>query len=109
MSKCEVGGVKYVLKAQDGCDGCAGSSNTELCISLDDCYEPVSSIWVEDETAESRDTRIAVMLAVANNAIYFDDASDFETALYRICVLAGMDQDDIGKQHIDDKESGVPA
>jgi len=39
----------------------------------------------------------------ANNALYFDDNSDYATALWQICSLLGMDEDDIGEKFIEDK------
>ena len=39
---------------------------------------------------------------VANNAIYFDDSSDYETALYEVCQCLRPDcEDEHGKEYIE--------
>lgn len=38
---------------------------------------------------------------IANNAIYFDDNSDYETALYEVCMALYPEKvDEIGKRYI---------
>ena len=44
--------------------------------------------------------RTADMTRVANNVIYFDDNSDYRSALLEVCKLGGMDIDDIGVRYI---------
>ena len=43
--------------------------------------------------------------AIANNAIYFDDNSDYLTALYQICKCLNPDitEDDVGKKYVDEE------
>ncbi|MFR0781196.1 MAG: hypothetical protein ACLSH8_16545 [Zhenhengia sp.] len=43
--------------------------------------------------------------AIANNAIYFDDGSDYLTALYAICKLLNpqVNNDQIGSSFIDNE------
>ena len=39
--------------------------------------------------------------AIANNAIYFDDNSDYETALYEVCMVLYPERvDEIGSKYI---------
>ena len=38
---------------------------------------------------------------IANNAIFFDDKSDYRSALLEICVTCGMDVDEIGSKYIE--------
>ncbi len=38
---------------------------------------------------------------IANNAIFFDDKSDYRSALLEICVTCGMDVDEIGIKYIE--------
>lgn len=42
--------------------------------------------------------------AIANNAIYFSDSSDYESALYQICktLKPDIDEEDIGVDYIED-------
>ena len=47
------------------------------------------------------DPLVAELVRVANNAIYFDDSSDFKSALWEICQLGGIDMDAIGAEFIE--------
>lgn len=44
--------------------------------------------------------------AVANNAIYFDDNSDYRTALYEVCKILNPDTGDdlIGSRYIEEED-----
>lgn len=50
------------------------------------------------------DDKLEQAFAVANNAIYFDDSSDYGTTLYEICQILKpeMNEHDIGTKYIDD-------
>ena len=37
------------------------------------------------------------IIEIANNAIYFNDSSDYLTALWEICMEDGMEEDEVGK------------
>lgn len=41
--------------------------------------------------------------AIANNAIYFDDNSDYYTALYEIAELLNLNGEDIGDRYIEEE------
>lgn len=41
-------------------------------------------------------------LMIANNAIYFDDNSDYSTALYQVCSALGMAEKPVSVQIIQD-------
>ena len=43
---------------------------------------------------------------IANNAIFFDDKSDYRSALLEICVTCGMDVDEIGSKYIEPNAAG---
>jgi hypothetical protein len=42
------------------------------------------------------------VIRVANNALYFDDNSDYGSALWEVCELLGMDKDAIGADFIEE-------
>jgi hypothetical protein len=43
--------------------------------------------------------------AIANNALYFNDNSDYQTALYQVCEALGMDpEEEAGKDYIEEDE-----
>ena len=46
----------------------------------------------------------AKAFAIANNSIYFDDRSDYKTALYEVCKILKPDisDDEIGSKFIDE-------
>ena len=44
---------------------------------------------------------LAEIKALANNAIYFDDGSDYRSTLWEICNKSGMDDDSIGVKMIE--------
>jgi hypothetical protein len=48
------------------------------------------------------DSKIKKAYAIANNAIYFDDNSDYETALYEVCMALcpEIDTNEIGTSYI---------
>ncbi|MDF2503870.1 MAG: hypothetical protein K0R06_1361 [Clostridium sp.] len=50
------------------------------------------------------DDKLEKAFAVANNVIYFDDSSDYGTALYEICQILKPEIDayDIGKKYIEE-------
>ena len=56
------------------------------------------------ETAESAvrsDDLLGSVTEIANNAIYFDDNSDYRSALWDICSKLGMADNDIGAKFIE--------
>jgi len=63
---------------------------------------------LESEGRESMiqalDWRDEKIKAIANNAIYFDDSSDYRSALYDICKELQMCDGDIGVSFIEEKE-----
>ena len=44
------------------------------------------------------------LVEMANNALYFDDSSDYQAALWDICRFGGMDDEQIGR-HLIPKDS----
>lgn len=50
-------------------------------------------------------TNIEKAYAIANNAIYFSDNADYETALYQVCkaLKPSVDDEDIGKEFIEEE------
>jgi ABC-type nitrate/sulfonate/bicarbonate transport system substrate-binding protein len=46
----------------------------------------------------------AEIIKIANNALYFDDSSDYSCALQEICRKCGMDFDDVGEKYIPDSD-----
>lgn len=48
------------------------------------------------------DKKIEIAYAIANNAIYFDDNSDYLTALIEVCMTLKPDEaENIGTEYID--------
>ena len=44
---------------------------------------------------------------IANNVIYFDDNSDYKTALYEICDVIKPDDETVGNEYIEDEKGGI--
>jgi len=57
---------------------------------------PINQKSKDDLLAEVEEAK-----AIANNAIYFDDKSDYRSALLEICHILGMDYDNIGVEFIE--------
>lgn len=49
----------------------------------------------------------AEIIKIANNALYFDDSSDYSCALHMICRECGMNIDVIGEKYIPDSDKIV--
>lgn len=49
------------------------------------------------------DDKLKKAFAIANNAIYFDDRSDYLTALYEIAELLNDEGVEVGKKYIDEE------
>jgi hypothetical protein len=61
----------------------------------------------EEEAVEKLNRRAPsaveqAVIRVANNALYFDDNSDYGSALWEVCELLGMDKDAIGADFIEE-------
>ena len=57
---------------------------------------------------ESTQDRLNKIFAIANNAIYFGDSSDYRTALYEVCSEAKPEVVEyIGKKYIDEEAQQV--
>ena len=54
--------------------------------------------------SEKRTIREEKCLKIANNVLYFDDSSDYCTALWEICAVLGMDDDIAGEKFMEDEE-----
>ena len=48
--------------------------------------------------------KINKMYEIANNAIYFNDSSDYLSALYEVCMVIAEDEDKIGEEFIGEDE-----
>lgn len=46
--------------------------------------------------------KIKKAFAIANNAIYFDDNSDYYTALFEIAELLNLENEEIGEKYIEE-------
>ncbi len=66
----------------------------ELQIKLSDCER-----WLKE-----KDNKFNKIFAIANNAIYFRDNSDYLTSLYEICNVIKPDDETIGEVFIEELE-----
>jgi hypothetical protein len=44
---------------------------------------------------------LASISAIANNALYFNDSSDYRAALHEICIRCGMKYEAIGDRYLE--------
>lgn len=63
--------------------------------------------WRADQVRGMRQ-RIQKALATANNALFFNDSSNYRTALWDICLACGMDEISIGAEYIEHKAAEQP-
>lgn len=49
-------------------------------------------------------TNIEKAFAIANNAIYFNDRSDYRSALWEVCEILNAEKIEIGEKYIETKE-----
>ena len=50
---------------------------------------------------EISNNKLDKIFLIANNAIYFQDNSDYLTALYEICAVINPDDENIGQKFIE--------
>jgi hypothetical protein len=55
----------------------------------------------ESESMVQMNDQLKTAIKIANNALYFNDSSDYKSALYDICLTCGMEEDAIGEKYIE--------
>jgi hypothetical protein len=57
------------------------------------------------QKGDSMQEKLNRIFQIANNAIYFDDSSNYRTALYEVCTEAKSEEvENIGKKYIEEEE-----
>ncbi|ENZ33488.1 hypothetical protein HMPREF1084_01957 [Clostridium butyricum 60E.3] len=66
--------------------------------------QPASrGLHIRENARLTNNERIEKAFAIANNAIYFNDRSDYLTALYEVCnILKHIGNTEIGKNYIEE-------
>lgn len=74
--------------------------NNKFAINIQNC----NGIDTPAEKLQRLDNQLEKAFAIANNVIYFNDNSDYETALYEMCAALKPDMKDenIGKEYIEE-------
>jgi len=62
----------------------------------------VSLAIAEIDRIRGQVAKLSKIRQIASNAIYFDDNSDYGSALCDICRKCGMTDDEIGREYIED-------
>lgn len=71
--------------------------------TLDEKEEIIECLSDMLETADNRQLITSKAFAVANNAIYFNDCSDYLSALYEVCNELNSDSEyEPGKEYIEE-------
>ena len=65
------------------------------------CYRDLPNAELSGGEAVRSDDLLGSVTEIANNAIYFDDNSDYRSALWDICSKLGMADNDIGAKFIE--------